>query len=152
MATAQKSAQKNAQTSRSKKGGILNKLKAMLPMKGTKKSAKKPAPVMTIAGKMAADFDDTVKIPKKNLNPKKSTLDDQDTDKAHAPGHRKMNLKAEFAEPTGGKAKVQESLQSWTAPGDRVKQSGTPQRRLDSNSRSNVSGSGGKRGAKSSRA
>lgn len=120
-------AQKQTGGSHSKKGGLLNKIKAMLPLTGKKKAKKKPQPVMTKAAKMAADFDDAIEIPKD-----KSTTSpmSEKLDKAHSPGHRKMSLKGQFAEPTGIKVKAQASAINDIAPSERIKQLETPQRRV----------------------
>jgi hypothetical protein len=128
--------QKHSGGTQSKQSGLLNKLKALLPTK-SKKASKKPGPVMTKAAKMAADFDDAIEIRGKK------------SDKAHSPGHRKMNMKAQFNEPTGEKIHFQESALNDIAPADRIKQMETPQRRTQDKTLSDSQR--GRRGAKKSR-
>ncbi len=121
MATIQK--QSTTYTSNnSKKSGLFNKLKAMLPQSISKQTKKKPTPVMTKAAKMAADFDHEIKITKSKA------------DKAHAPGHRKLNLKSEVQAAAGENVHAQEADQTWTAPGDRIKQVKSSQKRPNSRS------------------
>ncbi|MEZ0392932.1 MAG: hypothetical protein ACAH59_12000 [Pseudobdellovibrionaceae bacterium] len=43
-----------------------------------------------------------------------------DIDRAHSPGHRKLNVRGEFQEPTGEKTQTQESAKDRMAPADQV--------------------------------
>lgn len=84
------------------------------PTQGQKAKTEKRAPSARIAKRHNLDV-----IPETN------------TDPAHQPGHRKMNLESEFSEKTGTKSKPQNSKAlNFHSGSDKVKKTTSPHRRL----------------------
>lgn len=68
-------------------------------------------------------------------------IPDRDADPAHAPGHRKMDLKSEFDEATGDKHHVQHSALNQDSTAHRVYKNTSPHRRIQSpNNRASKAG------------